>query len=273
MRRQDEGRSPDVGAGTFDARALGVIRESERPLVRRAEDFTRRVSARGTWERTDFLSPRERLLVASVIRRDGLVASSYGGYADAERVRLLIMPADWYPEPADFQVITLGVRTTETLSHGAVLGAILGTGVERRKIGDIALADSQLAYVAVCSALESHLRLALRQVGRATVTLETLQDVAWQVVTYEPAMLTVASLRVDAVVAQACHWSRSRAKDAVDAGNVSLNHAPCERTDETVEPGDILSVRGFGRIRIFTHFGQTKKDRERLEVGILRSRK
>ncbi|MDQ0190986.1 hypothetical protein JI721_00945 [Alicyclobacillus cycloheptanicus] len=248
------------------------IREAERPFVRRAEDWAARVDARGSWVLTDFLSPREQMLALSVGRREGLFAAGWGGYEGAERQRMLLMPGDWQPQHADFQVAALVLEAQEPLAHGAVLGSLLGTGVDRRKVGDIAVLGAK-AYVAVCRDLVPHLQAELRQVGRSSVSLTPVNEaLAWPPTVYEPVVISVASLRLDTVVAQACHWSRGRAQAAVEAGQVSLNHTPCEHPDEVVQPGDTLSVRGFGRIRILQRLGTSKKERERLEVGVLRSR-
>lgn len=253
------------------------IRPSERPFVRRVDDWTERVRSGGSWVLTDFLSPREQALVAQHVQSTGLMIEGYGGYDGAERQRMLLMPDDWHPEPEDFQIALLEVgaaQPTEPLNHGSVLGAVLGTGLERRTIGDIAIVSETSAYLAVTRELQSHLRQSLLAVGRQAVWVNHLQtDALWPAVTYDAVTLSVASLRIDAVLAQACHWSRSRAQDAVAGGHVSLNHTPCDRTDESVQPGDVLSVRGFGRVRIIQELGETKKERTRLEVGIIRSRK
>lgn len=249
------------------------VRPSERPFIRRIEDYIERVNSRGQWQLTDFLSPREQGLAAGRARTAGIVAQGYGGYADAERQRLLLMPGEWYPEPADFQVATLSVRADESITHGALLGALLGTGVERRKVGDLAV-DGERGLCAIDRMISAHVCQELHHAGRVAVAVEVVdREVVWPKVDYNTATLSVASMRLDAVVAAACHWSRGTAQEAIQAGRVSVDHVETDRPDESVEVGDVLSVRGFGRVRVFESAGVSKKGRLRLVVGVLPSRR
>jgi RNA-binding protein YlmH len=52
---------------------------------------------------------------------------------------------------------------------------------------------------------------------------------------------------------------------------VSLNFAPLEKPDVQLEEGDLLSIRGFGRVRVLALEGESKKGRTRVQVGILQS--
>lgn len=248
-------------------------RPVERLFVRRVEDYVTRVNARGQWQLTDFLSPREQELAVGRAQAAELVAASYGGYDAAERHRLLLMPANWYPEAADFEIVTLSVLADESITHSAVLGALLGTGVERRKVGDVAV-DGARALIALDRVISQHVCQELHQVGRVPVQVSAADEgVTWPAVVYDTVALSVASLRLDAVVAAACHWSRARAQGAIQAGRVSVDHVETNRPDESIEVGDVLSIRGFGRVRVFETAGVSKKGRIRLVVGILPSQR
>ncbi|WDL97432.1 YlmH family RNA-binding protein [Alicyclobacillus sp. ALC3] len=241
--------------------------------MRRIEDYITRVNARGQWQLTDFLSPREQTLATSRAEAAGMVVQGYGGYQDAERQRLLLMPGEWYPEAADFHITTLSIDADEPITHGALLGALLGSGIERRKVGDLAV-DGERALCAVDRMIAEHVSRELHHAGRVAVHVEVVDsEVVWPKVVYNTATLSVASMRLDAVVAAACHWSRGTAQEVIQAGRVSVEHVATDRADEPVEVGDVLSVRGFGRVRVFESVGLSKKGRIRLVVGILPSRR
>lgn len=251
------------------------VREAERAFVRRVQDWVTRVQRDERWLLTDFLTPREQRLVASISSRDGLECAWYGGYSEAERLRCLLMPGDWQPQPDDFSIEVVHIRLTDDgqLSHGSVLGAVLGLGLDRRKIGDIQIEDKS-AWVLVTSDVIRYLCDEWTQVGRYPMVAERLLEVnqvEWRAPVYEPETISVMSLRIDAVVAHACHWNREKAQQAVESGLVSLNHIEISKTDEAVQPGDVLSVRGFGRVKILSLLGQSKKQRERVLVGVLKS--
>lgn len=250
----------------------GWFRMEERPFIRRIEDWLGQVVARQSWKRTDFLTPREQYLLESLVRREGLAVAFWGG-GDAERRRALVMPDDWYPQPEDFEVVLLRVSTDDPagLTHGSLLGSLLGTGIERRKVGDIAV-DGRQAVVAVCADVVDFLLGAWRQAGRSRLTVERWTgEGRLAPPRYIQEVVHVASLRADAVIAQACHWPRQRAQEAVHGGRVQLNFTPLSDPAATLDTGDMLSVRGFGRIRVGNVEGETKKGRVRLEVGVLKA--
>jgi RNA-binding protein YlmH len=60
--------------------------------------------------------------------------------------------------------------------------------------------------------------------------------------------------------------SRNRAAEIIRMGNVSVDHMPEERTDRVLTAGQLLSIRGFGRIRLTEVGSPTRK--ERLPVSL-----
>lgn len=252
------------------------VRPDERPFVHRVQDWLAQVDRTGMWYRTDFLTPREQWLAESTVRRGGLSVASYGGYRGAERQRLLIMPGDWGPESADFDCAVLSVHGRSGLrqdfAHGHILGSALGTGVDRRKLGDIDV-TATVAHLVVCADIVPFLRTAWRQVGRDDVDVDVAPElVQWSEPAYERDLVSVQSVRADGVVAQACRWSRSHAQEAIHRGLVTLNAAELGDPDARLAEGDQLSIRGFGRIKVMSFDGETRSGRQRIEIGILRSR-
>ncbi|GLG01095.1 RNA-binding protein S4 [Alicyclobacillus hesperidum subsp. aegles] len=248
------------------------LREEERPFLKQVEDWAAHVHARGTWYLTDFLTPRERWIAESAARHAGLVTSDFGGYTDAERVRMLLMPEDWHPEASDYDIKCLAITALEQpIRHRDVLGSILGLGIQRKTVGDIAVFDQKRAYVFATSAMGSFLARELHRVGRGVVEVVLLEDPPQlPPPAYEEQDIFVMSPRIDAIVAQACHLSRANAQEHVARGYVSLNFVEAVARDE-VRPGDILSVRGFGRIRVVEAVGTSRSGRIRMRIGILRS--
>jgi RNA-binding protein YlmH len=249
------------------------IREAERPFIRRVAEWVTRVQNNATWQLTDFLTPREQHLLESFVKSKDVCLEFYGGHALAERKRALIMPDMWYPAAEDFHIATVRIETPSgaALSHGSILGALLGTGLERRKTGDI-WSSGAYSFVMVSQDVVNFLRSEWTSVGREPILVDLVESgMKYQPPHYEPEDITVASMRIDAIVAHACHFSRTVAQNAVERGMVSLNHVETLKPDVDVQVGDIISVRGFGRIKILGIPGKTKKDRLRIQVGVLHS--
>ena len=77
---------------------------------------------------------------------------------------------------------------------------------------------------------------------------------------------TVASARLDGVVAALLSISRERAKEMVLGGLVELDYETCERTDKILVPPSVITVRGFGKFRVNSLCDKTKKGRLRLDA-------
>ena len=72
---------------------------------------------------------------------------------------------------------------------------------------------------------------------------------------------TVASMRLDSVLASGMRISRAKAAEMIRQGLVSVDHQLEERVDRQLAAGQLLSVRHFGRIRIRETGELTRKDR------------
>ena len=89
---------------------------------------------------------------------------------------------------------------------------------------------------------------------------------------WESGTTTVASVRVDAIVAEGFHISRNHAKELIEERKVQLNWKLHQRPDFELVENDLLSVRGYGRIRLDSIEGKTKKDKIRVLLSIISSK-
>ena len=60
--------------------------------------------------------------------------------------------------------------------------------------------------------------------------------------------------------------SRSRAAEVIAAGKTELNYTLCTKPDCLVAEGDVISVRGLGKMRLEAVGGNTKKGRISIEI-------
>ncbi len=256
-----------------------------RLLLARVDELCDR-AVRGRFVHTDFLTPREGRHAMEQLRYRGEAhrARLHGGYASAERVCLLLFPdyaVDVFdPDAAapsvgellavageDDPVAAISVRGSgyRTLSHRDYLGSLLSLGLEREVLGDIAL-DGNDATV-LCMArmipflLENMERIGGDAVRVARTTLPPDFDGGRK---YAPLHGTVASARLDCVVAALCNLSREAAQTAVRDGLVELDYECEMRPDRTLEAPCIISVRGTGKFVLRELGTLTKKGRIRL---------
>jgi RNA-binding protein YlmH len=72
---------------------------------------------------------------------------------------------------------------------------------------------------------------------------------------------TLASLRLDSVIASGFRIGRSLAATYISQGKAAIDGLPCEKPDKAVSEGAKISVRGLGKIKLVSVNGKTKKDR------------
>ena len=229
----------------------------ERVLLGRLWDGWERCRSRNVPEVSGFLSPHEQALGA----REGFAL--WGGYEGAQRRQMHFLP-DWMDGPDETTVRCLRCRFYETdhPTHRDFLGSLMGLGLTREKVGDI-LVSPHWADVLVGSSVADFLLQEWQQAGRVHLRAEEI-GLAEIAVPEQPVKLirdTVASLRLDSVVAAGFSVSRSAAAELIRSGKAEVNWMPCTKPDLLVEQGDVLTVRGLGKCCLAEVGGQSRKGR------------
>jgi len=241
-------------------------------LLRRAEDLQNRCERNGVLTATNFLTPAERLQLTRWVKtQPGCRLVFSGGHPDCERTVGFFLPdyleEEWLPLDEQIRAFEL-TAAFGSPGHRDYLGALLGMGIERDRLGDIWVRDNT-AVVFCLPGIEKHL-LSIDKVGRCTVRSRTLslEEISPPERKVKKKSFSVQSLRLDAVTGGLFDLSRTEAARQVEAGNVSLNYEICDRPDMSVRPDDILSLRGKGKGRITGLGGSSRKGRQFVEGEI-----
>lgn len=251
---------------------LQHFREDERPFIERVEELIERVTVRQRPELTNFLNPRQRLILRTLVQRSADVRCVFdGGYEQAEYKRCFIAPDYWQARPDEMDLRFLqihGKSPFHTLHHRDYLGALLHLGIERDKIGDLLTVEDG-CQVVTTREMGMYIRLNLKQVHRVRVTVEDIEREQLTVPeeSLKERTVSVASRRLDAVLSAAYPLSRSKTVPLIRSGKCKLNWKVEQNPAATVSPGDTLSLRGYGRVRVLAVEGETKRGRTRLRIG------
>ena len=245
----------------------------ERVLLARALDKLELAQNRGVPAQTPFLSPGEQASLSDLLSAWGRPRHLFwGGYPDAERRVCAFLP-DWQEEDdlrsdPEGPLAALEARFPPEagLGHRDILGSLMGLGITREKLGDILLPGPGVCQVI---ALREALPILLSQWEGASRWKVRLEAVPLDRLTPKPAQVktirdTVASPRLDAVLAAGFSLSRSKAAGYISAGRVAVNHRECLKSDRPVEEGDVLTCRGLGKCVVREVPGQSKKGRTML---------
>ncbi|OQO70970.1 RNA-binding protein [Enterococcus villorum] len=259
----------------MDANVYQHFRADERSFIDSVGDWIEQVQSQYAPYLTDFLDPRQSYILETLIRQDSeLSFMFYGGYEQAERKRCLIFPDYYEPTDEDFEVSIYEIRYPSKfaqLSHGKILGTLIGTGIKRAYFGDI-ISDGNRWQVFIAKEVEHFVATQVTKIGKVAVRMEPIKytELILPKDDWTQERGTVTSLRLDSVISEIYNISRQRSKQLIESGKVKVNWTENTRPDFLLELLDIVSIREFGRIQIQELEGKTKKEKCRVLFGVLR---
>lgn len=213
---------------------------------------------------SDFLDMRQRTLAEALCRQQkGLRYCFYGGYEDAERTAAVFLPDYASLEDQNpLALLRISQNGHQSLSHRDYLGSLMGLGVKREMFGDI-LVRGNGADIVIMKDMEGFLLYHYEKAGRASLKAEIvpIEEIIVPENRYEEKKDTVASLRLDNLIASAFSTSRGRAAEAITAGMVYVNGLQSEKPDRQIKEGDKLVLRGKGKVLLKAVGNVTKKNR------------
>ena len=166
-------------------------------------------------------------------------------------------------------VVSLRIRGSgyRTLGHRDYMGSILAAGVDRAVVGDIVPEGDFTARIFVSREIAPYLADNLDRIGsdKVTVTEETVPDDFVIERKFERGSASTASLRLDAVIGAVAGLGRSEAREAVESGRCSVNYLTEMKADRQIKEGDVISLKGFGKIVTGSVTGTTRSGKLRLE--------
>lgn len=200
-----------------------------------------------------------------------LVLKSFGGYDGAERVKLAFVNAD-YEGVVDYGIMACRVSWDaryRLLSHRDVLGSLMGLGIDRTHFGDIIMTESN-AVILVDTSLYAYVQQNFTKIAMVSVTIDEipLSDIAPRQEKVKEIKTTVASLRLDAIASSGFGMSRTKAAEAIKGERVQVNWQPAKGPSQDVAAGDVISLRGKGRMELVSITGTSRKGR----IGVLLKR-
>ncbi len=261
-------------------------------LIGHVKDLANRCFQNDYLTHTDFLSESEIAGIYDGLKREGIECKyglingtpclPYGGREEAERKVLVFLPSymdreiffrgesDYSSVVSLIHVVPRNHRFTEPLSHRDYLGSLMQLGLERDKIGDILVSNSKEddpdskdeAYIYVISESAELIAGELNRVRHTSVDCEVVPLSSCSLSTkFKELSGSVASERLDAVLAMVFHLARGKAQDLISAEKVLVDGRICSSPGISLKENQKVSVRGFGKF-VYEGIGPaTKKGR------------
>ena len=230
-------------------------------LIPRIEDTAKLAYRTDSPKFLGFLSLEECVAAERALSSKNINFKLYGGFDEAQRKMLGCFP-EWCDDKSfPITPVTVKFRSVDKLGHRDILGALMGTGLKREKVGDILIEDGR-AVVFLCDDIVDFVIQNVEKMGRLGVNLSIGAEYPLPTAK-QPVELTetVASKRLDCVIAAICRMSRGDAVRKIEIGEVFVNSAVCEKITYTLNDGDAVTVRGNGKFIIDSFPQKTKKDR------------
>lgn len=209
-----------------------------------------------------FLNPSEITMVKQVFK-DFYI---YEHKSNGEYKKIIVSDIEIVPV---FDVLYLKSSYQDrTINHKDVLGSLYGLGIKRDVFGDITITESFI-YIEADLIMTTYIKT-LNQIKRDFVYFEVVDSIPEASNAYEEIQIFIDSLRIDAIISKAFNINREDVKIMIKQEKVKNNYVMIQKHTMLCSICDIISVRGFGRIRLLEVMGQSKKNKIRLKCELIR---
>lgn len=274
-------------------------KQEDKLLISKIIDKLKFVNNKNQVQYTDFLDTYQQSIVIKALSLIG--ENKYvldGGYDEAERKVLFMYPEklkdiflnenlnEEYNEniiqnfnlKENNTVINQNVKVISiilpqdlqgTYHHSEYLGGIMKLGIKREKIGDIIVNETG-ADILVLDEMADYLKLHLQDLTRfqkAEILIKEISELTILPTKKEEIVILIPQMRLDVVISEILHMSRSKADEIISEERVFVNYELKTKNATMLKQGDILTVRGKGKFEIGEVLSQTSKGKLRLQVN------
>lgn len=137
------------------------------------------------------------------------------------------------------------------LTHRQIMGTLFNAGVDTNLLGDIIVSDEGRVQIIISYELKEILLLTVHKYGNIKVTYEEIEEISINSIPMKRKVYSARSLRLDAICKMLSKVSRTKMAKVIEKGDVRVNFKVIVNTKHEITEGDLISIRGFGRYKIF----------------------
>lgn len=144
----------------------------------------------------------------------------------------------------------------------------MGLNIKRELMGDLIL-ESNSGYIPVSSKIVDVILTELIKIGKTPckveiVDLEKMKNLPKY--KYDDKLITVSSKRLDNIVCAITNISRNKVIEPIEKGKILVDYTKETDKSKLIEIGSLITIKGFGKYKLFSEKGETKKGKERLLI-------
>ena len=181
---------------------------------------------------------------------DGIKVITDGIFEDSDRRQIGFVPDGFDIDegntefPCRLLEIEINSKFRE-YEHKDFLGSLMGLNIKRELMGDLILEDDR-GYIPVSEKISD---------------IENLPKYK-----FDDKIITVPSKRLDSIVSAITNLSRTKVIEPIERGKVLIDYFPEKDKSKMLELDTVITIRGYGKYRLFSDRGETKKGKERLLI-------
>lgn len=233
----------------------------EEMILKRLKELYNRAYNKGYYTYSTFLGLNGQSVLASFASAN--MVTLFGGTGGTERVVAAFGDKEMYGYEPVFPIKCIrispkGPKFAENLSHRDFLGSILSLGIEREQVGDIIIKDG-VAHVFVLDNMAAYITGNLDRIRHTPVRCELTEDIPDIYSEAKELVVQIPSERVDVLVSKVYHLSRNDVTSLIKGKKIYIDGVLCNKDGARIKNGNVISVRGYGRIWYGEVMQTTKK--------------
>ena len=251
--------------------------EEDREFVDKSLEKMQRVEDSYSFEVTSFVNPHQVEILQNLGNHLQLQICSSSDYYTSELAKVIIAPLYYELQVSDFEIDLLEISYANKfhhLTHSQIMGTVLNQlGIERKVFGDILVASGR-AQIMVDRKFTQFFMDHISRIAKTSVKLKQV-DFSQLIAVQADSKLRdvlVSSMRLDKVLAASFRLSRSVATKLIATKQVRVNYSMLDNPSHHLLLNDLISVRGYGRVKVLRENGFSKNGKYKLTVELLSSK-
>lgn len=251
--------------------------EEDREFVDKSLEKMQRVEDSYSFEVTSFVNPHQVEILRNLGNHLQLQIFSSSDYYTSELAKVIIAPLYYELQVSDFEIDLLEISYANKfhhLTHSQIMGTVLNQlGIERKVFGDILVASGRV-QIMVDRKFTQFFIDHISRIAKTSVKLKQV-DFSQLIAVQADSKLRdvlVSSMRLDKVLAASFRLSRSVATKLLATKQVRVNYSMLDNPSHHLLLNDLISVRGYGRVKVLRENGFSKNGKYKLTVELLSSK-
>lgn len=145
--------------------------------------------------------------------------------------------------------------------HKDYLSGIMKLGIKREKVGDILVFEDGADIVVssdICEYVLSNLKQ-LTRFSKSEIEEVNIKEIRKPKVKTEELRITVTAMRLDCIISELAHCSRTMVVKIIEEQRVFVNYVNETKNSKIINVNDVIVIRGKGKFIIRNIVGETKK--------------